>query len=98
MRRVLFTGIAALAVVGIVLPMPAAMAAGTTTGADLQLLQRADRRNYEESVPWLRRMRDSGAACGRRSEVEEFVADLRDLHRNRPTFVKILNAAHLNRG
>lgn len=37
MRRVLFTGIAALTVVGIVLPMPAAMAAGTTTGADLQV-------------------------------------------------------------
>jgi uncharacterized Zn finger protein len=60
-----------------------------------ELLQRADRRNYEESVPWLRRMRDSAAACGRRPEFGEFLAELRDLHRNRPTFIKILDAAHL---
>jgi uncharacterized Zn finger protein len=60
-----------------------------------ELLERADRRNYEEAVPWLRRMRDSGAASGRRREFDEFVAVLRDLHRNRPTFLKILDAAHL---
>jgi uncharacterized Zn finger protein len=60
-----------------------------------ELLERADRRNYEEAIPWLRRMRDSGAACGRRPEFDELVADLRDLHRNRPTFLKILDAAHL---
>jgi hypothetical protein len=40
-------------------------------------------------------MRDSGATCGRRSEFEGFVADLRDLYRNRPTFIKILDAARL---
>jgi uncharacterized Zn finger protein len=60
-----------------------------------ELLRRADRRNYEEAVPWLRRMRDSGAACGRRPEFDEFVVDLRDLHHNRPTFIKILDAAQL---
>ena len=60
-----------------------------------ELLQRADRRNYEDAIRWLRRMRDSGARCGRRPEFEGFIANLRDLHRNRPTFIKILDAAHL---
>jgi len=60
-----------------------------------EILLRADRRNYEEAMPWLRRMRDSAASCGRRQEFDEFAGHLREAHRNRPTFIKILDAAHL---
>lgn len=37
MRRLLFTSISALAVLAVMVPMPAALAGGTTTGADLQV-------------------------------------------------------------
>jgi uncharacterized repeat protein (TIGR01451 family) len=52
-RRFLFTSITALATMAVVIPMPAALAGGTTTGADLQVSGSANLGSPVQGQPYL---------------------------------------------
>ena len=53
MRRLLFTSITALAALAVVIPMPAALAGGATTGADLQVSGSANLGSPVQGQPYV---------------------------------------------
>jgi uncharacterized Zn finger protein len=58
-----------------------------------QALTTADRRNYDEALKLLRLMAKAAARCSRMPEVAAYVAELREKHRRRPSFIELLDRA-----